>query len=106
MAFTQLDGAPGEPVQKRRRARICRGRPRRVDRGALAAGRGQSGPHARDLGLDGAGENHPERVEQHELGMLANGRGDGLPRRAGDEMRERLDGFAHRARPGLTSAAA
>ena len=54
----------------------------------MAAGRGQSRTHASDFGLDRAGENHAERVEQDELGMLPDGRGDRVPRRVGDEVRE------------------
>ncbi len=57
----------------------------------MAAGRGQSRTHASDFGLDRAGENHADRVQQDELGMLAVSLGDRFPRRAGDEVRELFD---------------
>src|SRR5437660_12818686 len=54
----------------------------------MAAGRGQSRTDASDFGLDRAGKNHTDRVEQYELGVLADGLGDRFPRRTGDEVGE------------------
>ena len=65
----------------------------------MAAGRGQSRADASDFGLDRARKNHTDRVEKDELGMLADGRGDRLPRCTGDEVREFFDGLAHRDLP-------
>ena len=99
MALAQLDGASGQPVEKRGRARIRRRCSWCQDRCPPAAGRDQSGTDIGDFGLDRAGKNHTDRVEHHELGVLAHGPRDGFPRRPGDEVREFFDGLAHREVP-------
>ena len=96
MALAHLDRAPGQSVEQGRRAWIRRRPARCIDRGAAAAGCDQARTDTRDLGLRGAGEHHAERVQEHELGVLTNSGGDGVPRRRGYEMRELLDLFAHR----------
>jgi hypothetical protein len=98
MALAQLDGASGQPVEERGRARIRGRRARRVDGGAMAAGGGQPAPGRRNLGLDGSREDHADRVEHDELGVLAHRRGNRVPRRVGDESRQGFDRLAHRER--------
>ena len=70
----------------------------------MTTGRGQSRTHRGNFGLHRAGENHAERVQQDELGRLAHGLGDRVPRRVGDDVRELFDGVARRSLP-LTSEA-
>ena len=99
MPLAQLDRAPREAVEQGGRARIRRRPAGRVDGRALAAGGGQPRPHAGHLGLDRARQDHAQRVQQHELGVRANGLGDRLPRRAGHEVRQCLDCLPHRDLP-------
>ncbi len=97
MPLAELDRPPRQSVEQRRRTRIRRRPARRVDGRALTTGGGQARPRAGHLGLHRASENHAQRVEQHELGVLPNRRGDRLPRRACDEVRQLLDCLAHHA---------
>ena len=95
--LAQLDRAPRQPVEQRRRARIRRRPARRVDGRAAATGRGQSRPRAGHFGLHRAGHHHAQRVQQHELGVLPHRLGNRLPRRIGREPRQLLDCVSHRA---------
>ena len=95
MPLAELDRASGQTVEQRRRARIRRRPARGVDGRASTTGCGQARPRAGHLGLHRAGEDHAQRVQEHELGVSLNRSGDGLPRGASHEVRQLLDCFAH-----------
>ena len=96
-ALAQLDRAPGDPVEQRRRARIGSGAARRIHRGARAAGGRQALPKRLDFRSSGARENDPDRVEQDELCMLSHALRDFLPVGIRDEAREFFQLSAHDA---------
>ena len=97
MALAELDRSPRQTVEQRRRARVRRRPASRIDRGAPASGFGQTRSRARDLGLQRAGQNHAERVEQHQLGVLTDRVRNRFPGCRCGEPRQLLDLFAHRA---------
>ena len=97
------------PRTARSTARRCRSAaPRCADRATASrahrpwrrcrqsASRSRSSPH---FGPLRAGQDHAQRVEQHELGMLLHGRRDILPRRRRRRMPPVLRSAASRVRP-------
>ena len=67
--LAQLDRAPGDAVEQRRRARVIAGPAARVDRRAASGRRREPLAQRRDLRPLAAGEDHAERIEQHQPGM-------------------------------------
>ena len=99
MPLAQLDRASRQSVEQGRRARVRRRPARRVDGRATTTGRGQSRSHVGHLGLHRTGQDHAHCVQQHELGVLPQSLGDGLPRRAGREVGQLLDCLTHHPAP-------
>ena len=67
----------------------------RIDHGTRAGALRQPLAQRHDLRPFGAGEDHPQRVEQRDLGVAAHRRGDVVKPRLGDEFREGFDLLAH-----------
>ena len=87
-----LEGAPGARV-------AMEPGPERFDDARLGPQSQEPAAQCGDLRTLGTGDDHAERVEEHELGMLAHVRGDVLQLCGCDEPRELFDLYSHASAP-------
>ena len=96
--FAQFNRTARDAVKQRRGARVVRGGAACIDGRTGTGGRSHTLTQRRHFRAHRAGEDHANRVEQHQLGVLAHRRGDLLPLRLGYELREFFDWLAHACR--------
>jgi len=105
-ALAQLDRPAGYAVQQCRGSRI-KGRPAaRIYRGPNAGGARQPLPQLPHLGPFGAGQDDPQRVQQHQFRVPPHRFGNVLPLGLCDKLRQFFDLPAHGARSRFADSAA
>jgi hypothetical protein len=87
MAFAELDRAASNAVQEGGSARVAGGPTTCQHCRASASRSEQAFAQLLHLGLLCSCQDDPERVEQHQLGVLLHCRGDLCPLRLGDKLR-------------------
>ena len=97
--LAQFDRAAGDAVEHRRGARVVAGPASRIDRGAAPGRRSQPLAQPGDFRPLAAGEDHPQRIEQYQLGVPPHRLRDVGAARLGDEPRQFLDLFSHAPTP-------